>query len=130
MSSKFLDFILGYESSDESFSSSKAAKAEKSFSQKVIGGVGYAYSKKIFNSRFANFLALIRKKLTEASIKSYGILLLSFGIATLFANLAEYYFRDFGTSSTMELIAGAVVSALSFPLLFIDLPFAESLQCF
>ena len=51
MSSKFLDFILGYEESEQKFQNSRIAKAEKHFSDKVLVGVGYAYSKKILNSK-------------------------------------------------------------------------------
>lgn len=128
MSSKFLDFIFGYERSDERFEESRIAKAEKRFSDKVLVGVGYAYSKKILGSRVAKFFDKIKTALSVASIKTYGVFLLAFGLATLFMYFAEYYFMDFTTTPTLALTVGAVVSAVGFVLLFVDVPLVDSLQ--
>ena len=114
MSSKFLDFLFGYEKAEESFNESRIAKAEKKFSDKVLVGVGYAYSKKILNSRIAKFFVKMKEALAAASIKSYGVFLLSFGLATLFAHFAEYYFMDFTTTPTAALIVGAAMIGAGF----------------
>ena len=128
MSSKFLDFIFGYEHSEEKFNSSRIAKAEKTFSDKVLVGVGYAYSKKILNSRIFKFFAKIKDALCNASIKSYGVFLLSFGLATLFAHFSEYYFMEFANTPTAALAVGAASAVVGFALLFFDIPLAQSLQ--
>lgn len=128
MSSKFLDFILGYERSEENFKSSRIATAEKKFSDKVLVGVGYAYSKKILNSRLFKFFDRIKNALCNASIKSYGVFLFSFGLATLFAHFSEYYFMEFAHTPTAALIVGAASALIGFSLLFFDIPLAHSLQ--
>lgn len=128
MSSKFLDFLFGYEKAEESFNESRIAKAEKKFSDKVLVGVGYAYSKKILNSRIAKFFVKMKEALAAASIKSYGVFLLSFGLATLFAHFAEYYFMDFTTTPTAALIVGAAMMGAGFLLLFFKAPLIHCLQ--
>ena len=128
MSSKFLDFIFGYERSEEDFAESRIARAEKKFSDKVLVGVGYAYSKKILNSRVSKFFSKIKDSLCIASIKSYGIFLLSFGLATLFAHFAEYYFTNFITTPVAALISGAATAVIGIILTFFDVPLVESLQ--
>jgi len=128
MSSKFLDFIFGYERSDKNFRESHVTQAAKHFSDKVIVGAGYTYSKKVLNSRIVRFFVKIKDALCNASIKSYGVFLLTFGLATLFLHFAEYYFLDFSATPTKALIAGAVITVLGFPLLFFDAPVVESLQ--
>lgn len=128
MSSKFLDFLFGYERSAESFNDSRIARAEKNFSDKVLVGVGYAYSKKILNSRIARFFAKMKEALAGASVKSYGVFLLSFGLATIFAHFAEYYFMDFTTTPTAPLIVGSVTTAVGFLLLFFKAPLIQCLQ--
>ena len=128
MSSKFLDFLFGYERSAESFNDSRIARAEKNFSDKVLVGVGYAYSKKILNSKIAKFFAKMKEALAGASIKSYGVFLLSFGLATIFAHFAEYYFMDFTTTPTAPLIVGSVTTAVGFLLLFFKAPLIQCLQ--
>ena len=122
MSSKFLDFLFGYERSEQSFNDSRIARAERKFSDKVLVGVGYAYSKKILNSKIAKFFAKIKEALAAASIKSYGVFLLSFGLATIFAHFAEYYFMDFTTTPTAALIVGAAMMGAGFLLLFFKAP--------
>ena len=128
MSSKFLDLLFGYERSEESFRDSRIAKAESRFSDKVLSGVGYAYSKKILNSRIAKLFGKIKDSLCLASIKSYGIFLLSFGLATLFAHFAEYYFTDLTSAPTAAILTGALSGIVGFSLLFFDMPLAPSLQ--
>lgn len=128
MSSKFLDFIFGYERSERDFAESRIARAEKKFSDKVLVGVGYAYSKKILNSRVSKFFSRIKDSLCAASIKSYGIFLLSFGLATLFAHFAEYYFMNLITTPIAALISGSVTALLGVLLTFFDVPMVESLQ--
>lgn len=128
MSSKFLDFIFGYERSDESFRKSRVGTVGKHFSDKVLVGAGYAYSKKVLNSRIVKFFTKIKDALCYAHVKSYGVFLLALGLATIFAHFAEYYFMDFSEAPTAPLIAGAVITAVGLPLLFFDAPLIVAAQ--
>lgn len=128
MNSKFLDFIFGYESSDKDFKESRIAEAEKHFSDKIISGIGAKYSKKIIDTPFSKFISRLRHSIAHASVKSYGVILLAFGLMTLLMNFAEYYFKSLPTSPTAELITGAVITVIALPLLFFDAPLSDSLQ--
>ncbi|MBE6536424.1 MAG: hypothetical protein E7673_00570 [Ruminococcaceae bacterium] len=128
MSSKFLDFLFGYEHSEENFKNSRIAKAEKRFSDKVLVGIGYAYSKRILSSKAVKFFEKIKIALSEASIKCYGIFMLAFGLATLFLHFAEYYFLDFMNTPTAALIVGSSFTLVGFVLMFFDVPLVDSLQ--
>ena len=112
MSSKFVDFIFGYEHSEKQFSESQLAKTEREFYSKGIGGIGSIYSKKILNSKAAVIISKINRALSFASIKSYGILFVAFGFVTLLLDFAEYYFRNLTSLLTLELVLGAAIGVL------------------
>ena len=128
MSSKFLDFIFGYERSEEDFEKSRVHGTAKRFSDKVLVGAGYTYSKKVLNSRIVKFFTKIKDALCYAHVKSYGIFIIALGLATLFAHLAEYYFMDFAEAPTAPLIAGAIITVIGFPLLFLEMPLVSAIQ--
>ena len=130
MKSKFLDFIFGYEQSEKRFEESKIVQTEKRFADKVISGIGSAYSKRVLTSPAARFIANLRSTLARVSVKSYGILFLAFGLITMLANFAEYYFRDLPESPAFELAVGISFSLLAVPLLFADKPLYELLERF
>ena len=130
MKSKFLDFIIGYESSEESFEESRIAIAEKRFSDKVISGLGSAYAKKILSHPAVEFITKVKSALAYASVKSYGILLLTFGLMTLLANFAVYYFRALPESPAAELTVGVIFTVLAIPLLFFDVPLSNFITRF
>ena len=130
MKIKFLDFLFGYEATDERFEDSNLKKVGKKFSDRVISGIGSAYSKRVFSSPFVSFITRLRSSLAGASVKSYGILFLAFGLMTLLANFAEYYFRDLPESPAFELVVGIAFAAAAIPLLFINTPLADFLERF
>lgn len=128
MSSKFLDFIFGYERSENDFEKSRVRGTAKRFSDKVLVGAGYTYSKKVLNSRIVKFFTKIKDALCCAHVKSYGMFVLSLGLSTLFAHLAEYYFLNFAEAPTTPIIIGAIITVISLPLLFFDLPLVSAMQ--
>ena len=128
MKSKILDFIFGYEESERSFEESKIAQAEKRFSDKVISGLGSVYAKKVLTHPVVEFINKIKNALAYASIRSYGVLLLTFGLLTLLANFAVYYFRELPNSPEFELTVGIIFAAVAIPLLFIDVPLNDFLS--
>ncbi len=130
MKSKFLDFIFGYEVSEKRFEESTLVKTEKKFSDKIISGLGSVYSKRVLSSPAAAFISNFRNALAQASLKSYGILFLAFGLLTMLANFAEYYFRALPESPAFELAVGIVFAIVSIPLLFADMPLETSLKKF
>ena len=128
MKSKILDFIFGYEESERSFEESKLARSEKSFSDKVISGLGSAYAKKVLSHPAVAFIVKIRNALSYATVRSYGILLLTFGLLTLLGNFAVYYFSSLLESPSMNLTFGIIFAAASVPLLFINVPLNDFLK--
>ena len=128
MSSKFLDFILGYERSEASFEKSRMHGAAKHFSDKVLVGAGYTYSKKVLNSKIIKLFTKIKDALCYAHVKSYGIFLLTLGLTTLLVHFGEYYFMDFAATPTAAIVAGAVITVASLPLLFFDAPLVGAIQ--
>lgn len=130
MKSKFLDFIFGYEISEKHFEESALVKTEKKFSDKIISGLGAVYSKRVLSSPAARFILRLQSALANASLKSYGILFLAFGLLTMLANFAEYYFRALPESPAFELAVGIVFAVVSIPLLFTDMPLSASLKKF
>ncbi len=128
MNSKFLDFLFGYEESEERFEESKLGSLGKHFSAKIIGGVGNAQAKSIFSHPFVKFISNINKALACLPIKSYGVLSLFFGITTMLMNFAEYYFEKLPSSPAFALIVGSVFTAIAIPLICIDSPLIEFLQ--
>ena len=128
MNSKLLDFLLGYEKSDEEFKKSNIVAAERRFSDKIISGVGNYYSKRILESPISKFLSRIRSAVAFASIKSFGALLVTFGLMTLLINFAEYYFMSLPTSPATQLIIGAAFTLVGLPLVFIDTPLSDAVQ--
>lgn len=126
--SKILDFIFGYESSEEKFRQSRVGTAGKNFSDTLIGGIGNAYAKKILRNPISRFFTSMNHKLAITPLRTYGIALLTFGLTTLLINFADYYFRALPTSPAPELIIGVVFAILALPLILINAPTAEFLQ--
>ena len=118
--SRILDFLFGYEVSEKSFQNSRIAAAEKRFSDKIISGVGSAYTKHLTKSPLARFLGRITGAFAHTSLKVYGSILLSFGITTLLLNLANYYFDGFSQTPFSDLVIGTVFSIIAIPMLFIE----------
>ena len=127
MKSKILDFIFGYEESERVFGESRLARVEKRFSDKVVSGLGAAYSKKVLTHPAVEFIMKLRGALAYASVRSYGILVLAFGIFTLLGKLAVYYFSSRSGGASLELTVGIAATALSLPMLFVDVPLNDFL---
>ena len=112
-SSKVLDFLFGYEKTEENFNDSRLFGFGKKFSDKLIGGgVGSAYAKRLLNNPISVFMSRLSRDLASASMRIYGIAVMTFGLVTLLINFADYYFRALPTSPATQLIIGVVFSAL------------------
>lgn len=128
-SSKVLDFLFGYEKTEENFNDSRLFGFGKKFSDKLIGGgVGSAYAKRLLNNPISVFMSRLSRDLASASMRIYGIAVMTFGLVTLLINFADYYFRALPTSPATQLIIGVVFAALSIPLILIDAPMVDFLQ--
>lgn len=128
-SSKVMDFLFGYEKTEENFNNSRLAGLGKKFTDNPIGGgVGSAYAKKLLRNPISEFLSRLSHDLASASMRVYGIAIMSFGLLTLLINFADYYFRALPTSPAPELIVGLVFTALSIPLIITDTPTVDFLQ--
>ncbi len=127
MSSKFMDFLLGYESSEKKFKESYPVTIGKHFASKTVGGSGKRV-KALTSNPFIKFLSRLHKSLACLPVKTYGVISLFFGISTLLMNFAEYYFKKLPDSPAFALIVGAIFTAVSIPLICIDCPLFEFLQ--
>ncbi len=128
MSSKFLDFLFGYESSEKKFEESHHVTLGKHFAAKIIGNSGRGRTKAIISHPVIKFFSHLHKSLACLPIKTYGAISLFFGISTLLMNFAEYYFQKLPDSPAFALIIGAIFTFVSIPLICIDCPLAEFLQ--
>ena len=128
-SSKIMDFLFGYEKTEENFNNSRLAGLGKKFTDNPIGGgVGSAYARKLLRNPISEFLSHLSHDLASASMRVYGIAIMSFGLLTLLINFADYYFRALPTSPAAKLIVGLVFAALSIPLILTDEPTVDFLQ--
>jgi len=125
MKSKFIDFLKGYEKSEESFKSGAVSRSFEKFTDLTLCGIGSSLSGKIAKSPVARFFGNIKKLVIFASSRAYGTMFLSFGILTLLLHFADYYFRNLPSSPAFSLVVGAVFAVISVPLLFFDIPFAD-----
>ena len=126
--SKILDFLFGYERSEESFLKSHTAQAEKNFSDTLIGGIGSRYAKRVLGNPLSRFFSRTSRALACIPVRAYGIAILVFGLITLLINFADYYFRALPTSPSEELVTGAVFTVVAIPLLMVNTPLSEFLQ--
>ncbi len=116
--SRILDFLFGYETSEKNFENSRIARGRKTFSDKIISGVGSTYTRKLTGSSAAGFLSRLTGAFAHTSVKVYGSMLLSFGIITLLMNLVNYYFNSVTPFS--DLVIGAVFAIAAIPMLFVE----------
>lgn len=126
--SNLLDFLFGYESSEEKFRKSGISRAGKTFSDKLISGVGSTYAKKLLESPVAKFFERLTSILSHIYVRSYGVILMSFAIVTLLMNFASYYFSEAAEIPVSDLIIGAVCFVISIPLLLTDKPLAYAVS--
>lgn len=126
-SSKILDFIFGYEKGEKNFKGSKIAESEGRFADRVVRGVSSAYANKILKSPISRLLSKIRESFALTSSRAYGSMLLSFGLITLLANFADFYFRSSPAGPIFQIIVGTALIALAIPFLFGECPLGETL---
>ncbi|MBR2650388.1 MAG: O-antigen ligase family protein [Clostridia bacterium] len=126
MRSRFVDFLLGYERSEAHFADSGIARADKKFTDMLIGGSASAAA--IIKNPFAKFISTLTENIVCASTRAYGAMFLTFGVLTLLMNFASYYFSSLEVSSPFALAVGAIFSVISILLLLVDIPFADIFQ--
>ena len=76
-------------------------------------------------SRFTSSLSAY---VSHTSTRAYGMLLLGFGLLTLLLHFVKDYVNFYTQVPLYVLISGAVLAALSIPLLLVDKPIAYALQ--
>ena len=128
MSSKFIDYLKGYEKSEKRFKDGRVYRSADKFTDRLISGIGSSLSGKLMNNRAALFFSAQKERIVFASTRAYGMLFLSFGILTLLLHFADYYFRNLPSSPSFALVVGAIFAAISVPLLFTDVPFVDIFQ--
>ena len=122
------DLIFGYERIESSFEDSHVARAERNFTVRSISSVGSTYAKKILSHPISKFFSNLASAFIQAPIRNYGVMFLSFGLATLFLNFANYYFNSLPGIPSLALIVGALAILLSAPLFATGSPLAQFVQ--
>ncbi|MBE6635861.1 MAG: hypothetical protein E7617_06675 [Ruminococcaceae bacterium] len=126
--SKLIDLLFGYERIESSFDESHVARAERRFAERSISGVGSSYAKRILSHPVSRFFAKLSNSFSLAPVRNYGVFFLSFGLATLFLNFANYYFNSLPGIPALALIVGAAAMLISLPLFLTGTPLADFVQ--
>ena len=124
--SKILDFIFGYEISEKSFESSKAHHVGKTFSDRLLSGVGSSFAKKILKNPVMSFFRKLNLVLSDMTLRAYSSMLLAFGIMTLVLGVLGYIFTEEAPIPYSELLTGGICVLTSVPGLFIDSTLADT----
>ncbi len=124
----FFDFLIGYEN-PTSADGAKGSLGKRFYAKKLSGRVTQE-TKRFLDSGFMKFLRGTVETFRYASAKTYGILLLTFGILSLIIQFLKDYFGIFGGSSLSALIIAACFGIVSIPLLLVDAPLSIMMQNF
>lgn len=125
-SSPFLDWLFGYESSEEGFDKSNTGKAAHKLRDRLIGGVNSKSLRKLTSSRATQIAARIFKSFSYTSLRSYGAMLLTFGLMTLLLTFGQSYFVEEYTPSIFSIVVGTAFLVISIPLFAFDIPICEA----
>ncbi len=97
---------------------------------KEISGFGSSVMRHPKISKIGKGISKIIKKLLFTSMRTYGYLLASFGLLSLFLHLAKYYFEESPAVQLSTLVISAVIAIIGIPLIFVDKPMCMALQDF
>lgn len=100
------------------------------FFAKDISGIGSARVRRPLFSKLGRLADRISKTVTYTSTRTFGYMLISFGLVSLIMHLAKYYFMDDPVVQLSTLITSAVLAIVGLPLIFIDKPMCLALQDF
>lgn len=114
---KSFDFIDGYEMPKEN-----ADKLNKIFYSREISGTGGSEARRLSGSALYRFFSRIFKSITYTATKTYGACMLAFGLITISLHFVKEYLHVFETGNSYALIIGALLSAISVPLLSREKP--------
>ncbi|MBQ8302662.1 MAG: O-antigen ligase family protein [Clostridia bacterium] len=129
--SVFLSFLTGYEDSKRSFDESASKRIlEKTFTNRSVSGVGGKYARKMMNGTLTNLIKRLNASLCYTSSRTYGFLLLAFGITTLFVHFLADYFGFIDGMEVFPLIAGSALSIIGIILTFTNRPISLALEDF
>lgn len=129
--SVFLSFLTGYEDSKRSFDESASKRIlEKTFTNRSVSGVGGRYARRMMNGTLANFIKRLNASLCYTSSRTYGFLLLAFGLTTLIINFSAEYFGFIEGMEVFPLITGSALSIIGIILTFTNRPISLALEDF
>ena len=124
---------MGYEKSEEDFKGSRVKRLfDKTFAKISISGVDSSYSRFSSKSKIGLFMKRLADSLSFTPSRTWGVLLLAFGLMTLVINFVAGYFRDFSATETdvFPLISGALIAIVGVFLSFTSKPLCHALQEF
>ena len=108
----------------------KNARINRIFNTFEIIGGRTPRTKRFLKGALARNIAKIGRLFSYTSLKSYGVFMLSFGLATLLLNLTKYYVLENPVIAPSSLIVGAVFAFIGIPLIFCDKPTCIALEDF
>ena len=100
------------------------------FISRELNGLSPRSARAFLSGRIARVINGSARSIAHSSTHTFGWLFLSFGLLSLFLQLAEYYFRDITSVPLSSLIIGAVFAVLAIPLLLVDQPMCQAVQDF
>ncbi len=122
----FLNFLVGYESPTDDARRSVGKK----FYSKKMSGIVTQKTKRFLDSKPMRLLRGVNEMISYTPAKIYGILFLTFGLASLACQFAKDYFDFLGGSSISALIIGVCFAIFSIPLLLVESPLSVMLEGF
>lgn len=130
--SKILQFLTGYEKSEATFDESrKNGAVGRTFYSLTFGGARREFLRRLASGRLSKGLSRFFRRFAYTSTRSYGFLLLTFGLMTLLAYLGKYYFLPDATDTSLpSIIAGTVCTLIAVPMMAVDHPICLALQNF
>ena len=123
---KLRELIDGYETSDgEDF------VGRRFFRREITGSLTVSASRKR-KSKLNRFIERLNNLIGYTNIKTYGFLLLTFGLLTVMLYFASAYIRALAPwlpiTDEISLIIGALAAIISIPLMLLDGPMSQTMQ--
>lgn len=103
---------------------------EQLFFSKEFSGLSPKRARYVVNGRLSRAVKAISRTFSYTSTRTYGFMMLAFGLATVILHMAEFYFVAESAEYASPLILGAILSGLAIPLILFDKPMCSALQEF
>ena len=118
-----LDWLRGYTDADVN------SNGKKFYVQTITGSANRVALTRM-SKRFAKFTDTVTKRLSYSSTRTYGSFMITFGVLSLFLQLAFGFLGDIIPMDMVAVIIATVVSIFGLSMIFFDKPLAIAFQDF